>query len=147
MKEEELVSLRQQVQTLVHQDRVRQEELARCRAQVHIESYFSCHSSSSQVASLSAELAVERQMVDEIRKELAETRAGKVIPAFSLPPPSHLPSFSHTIPPATLPTTNGTLAISFPSTLFHSHNLSLPPSRNSYPPPPPSSGHSSIIHI
>ena len=56
----------------------------------------------SQVASLSAELAVERQMGEETRKELAQARAGKVVPAFSLPPQNHLPtSSSYTQQPIT----------------------------------------------
>ena len=58
-REQEANSHRQQLQQFVDQERVRQEELARCRA---------------QVASLSAELAAERRISEEARQQAAMAR-------------------------------------------------------------------------
>ena len=54
--------LREQIKQDNEHERLRQEEVARCRA---------------QVVSLSAELTVERQMVDEARQQLAIARASQ----------------------------------------------------------------------
>ena len=61
-QDQQISRLKQQVQQLLEQERMKQEEVSRCRA---------------QVASLSAELAVERQMVEETRHQLALTRASQ----------------------------------------------------------------------
>ena len=61
-RDQQISRLKQQVQQLLEQERMKQEEVSRCRA---------------QVASLSAELAVERQMVEETRHQLALTRASQ----------------------------------------------------------------------
>ena len=54
--------LREKIKQDNEHERLRQEEVARCRA---------------QVVSLSAELTVERQMVDEARQQLAIARASQ----------------------------------------------------------------------
>ena len=58
--DQQVASLRQQIKQLQDHEAQRQEEVARCRA---------------QVVSLSAELSVERQMVNETRLQLARMRA------------------------------------------------------------------------
>lgn len=59
-RDQQITRLREQVQQLLKQERMKQEEVSRCRA---------------QVVSLSTELAVERQMVQEARQQLAQERA------------------------------------------------------------------------
>lgn len=59
-REQQASSHQAQLQQLVGQERMRQEEVSRCRA---------------QVASLSAELAAERRMAEEGRQQLALVRA------------------------------------------------------------------------
>lgn len=59
-REQQASSHRLQLQQLAEQERVRQEELSRCRA---------------QVASLSAELAAERQVGEEARRQVALSKA------------------------------------------------------------------------
>jgi chromosome segregation ATPase len=58
----EVAIFKDQIKQLESQEKTKQEEIARYRA---------------QVASLSAELAVERQMVDEAREQLAFARASQ----------------------------------------------------------------------
>lgn len=63
--------LQRQVQELLVQDKTRQEEVGRCRA---------------QVAALSSELASERNLLERTREELSVARAGKQV--YQLPRPS-----------------------------------------------------------
>lgn len=62
-KEQQASSHKLQLQHLSDQERIRQEELSRCRA---------------QVASLSAELAAERKVSEDARQQLAVMRSGLV---------------------------------------------------------------------
>ena len=61
-RDQQIMRLKEQVQQLLQQERMKQEEVSRCRA---------------QVVSLSTELSVERQMVQETRQQLAQERASR----------------------------------------------------------------------
>ncbi len=59
-RDQQITRLGEQIQQLLQQERMKQEEVSRCRA---------------QVVSLSTELAVEREMVQETCQQLAQERA------------------------------------------------------------------------
>ena len=81
-RDQQIARLKEQVQQLLEQERMKQEEVSRCRA---------------QVVSLSTELAVERQMVQETRQQLAQERASQrhFQVATPLTPPVYHPPVSN----------------------------------------------------
>ncbi len=77
-RDQQITRLKDQVQQLLQQERTKQEEVSRCRA---------------QVVSLSTELAVERQMVQETRQQLVRERASQrhATPTPTTPTSPYLP--------------------------------------------------------